>query len=136
MFSWIYKSFAYHSLYLKFNESRIITLLIFVDDVFLVGGDIDEINVITNLLDCTFRIKNLGNLTYFLIFKIARSSKGIHMCQCKYILDILKEVGMLGFAPITTLVNFSKHKITNTGEHLSNPTPFRCLGRLTYITHT
>jgi len=55
-------------------------LLIYVDDVILAGDDIDEINVITDLLNCTFRIKNIGNLTYFLGFEIARNNKDIHLC--------------------------------------------------------
>ena len=131
------QSFADHSLYLKFNKSCITALLIYVDDVILAGNDIDEINAITDLLNCTFRIKNVGNLTYFLGFEIARNNKGIHLCQRKYTIDILKEAGMLGSAPMPTPMNFSRHKSTNIGEPLVDPTPFRrLLGRLIYLTNT
>jgi len=134
MFSWI--QFVDHSLYLKFNESCITVLLIYVDDVILAGDDKDEINVVSDLLNSTFRIKILGNLTCFLGFEIARN-KGIHLCQRKYTLDNLKEAGMLRSAPMSTPMNFSKHKITNTGEPLADPTPFRrFLGHLIYLTHT
>ena len=51
------QSFVDHSLYLKFNNSHITALLIYVDDVILAGDDIVEINSITNLLDHTFKIK-------------------------------------------------------------------------------
>ena len=108
------QSFANHSLYLKFNNSHIIALLIYVDDVILARDDIAEINSITNLLYHTFKIKNLGNLTYFLGFEVARSSKGIQLCQRKYIIDILSEAGMLGSAPTSTPMNFSRHKNIST----------------------
>jgi len=109
------QSLADHSLNLKFNDSSIIVLLIYVDDVILAGNDMKEINDITNFLDCTFKIQNLGNLTYFLGFEVARSNKGINLCQRKYALDILKEAKMLGLAPISTPLKFSKHKATDTG---------------------
>jgi len=131
------QSFADHSLYLKFINSHIIALLIYVDDVILVGDDIAKINSITNLLDHAFKIKNMGNLTYFLGFEVARSSKGIQLCQQKYITDILNEAGMLGSAPISTPMNFSRHKNKEIGEILFDPAPFRRLiGRLIYLTHT
>jgi len=105
-------SFADNSLYLKFNDSYVRALLIYVDDVILTRNDINEINNITNLLDCTSKLKNLGNLKYFLSFEVARSSKGIYSCQRKYTLDILKEAGMLGSTPILTTMNISRHKTT------------------------
>jgi len=44
---------------------------------------------------------------------------------------------MLGSAPMPTPMNFSRHKSTNIGEPLADPTPFRrLLGRLIYLTHT
>jgi len=108
-----------------------------VADVILTRNNINEINNITDLLDCTFKIKNLGNLTYFLGFEVARSSKGIYLCQRKYTLDILKEVGMLGSTPISTPMNFSKHKTAEPREILADPAPFRrFLGGLIYLTHT
>jgi len=131
------QSFVDHSLYLKFNNSQITALLIYVDDVILVGDDIAEINSITNLLDHTFKIKNLGNLTYFLGFEVARSSKGIQLCQRKYTTDILSEARMLGSTPTSTPMNFSRHKNTEIRELLFDSAPFRRLiGRLIYLTHT
>ena len=51
----------------------------FVDDVVLASDDLHEINHITTLLDQTFKIKNLGDLTYFIGFEVARSQEGIHL---------------------------------------------------------
>ena len=68
-------------------------LLVYVDDVILCGNDLTETNSIKAALDSSFKIKDLGNLKFFLGFEIAHSSKGISMCQRKYILELLQDAG-------------------------------------------
>ena len=69
-----------HSLFLKFSTNTIIALLLYVDDVVLAGNDIHEISRIITLLDNTFKIKNLGDLKFFLGLEVARFISGIHLC--------------------------------------------------------
>nr|GEW85132.1 putative reverse transcriptase, RNA-dependent DNA polymerase [Tanacetum cinerariifolium] len=49
-----------------------------------------------------FEMKDLGNLKYFLGIEVLRSPKGIFICQKKYILDLLAEIGMINFKPADT----------------------------------
>jgi len=44
----------------------------------LAGNSIIEIENLTNLLNKTFKIKNLGDLTYFLGLEGARNQTGIY----------------------------------------------------------
>jgi len=128
---------ADHSLFTKTKHSSITALLIYVDDIILAGNDLAEINNITNELDISFKIKNLGNLTYFLGLEVARSSKGIHLCQRKYTLDLLQETGMLASAPMPTPMKFSRRNIIENGEPLTDTTAYRRLvGKLLYLTNT
>lgn len=69
----------------------LLRLFFYVDDIIVTGNSITEIQTITALLDQTFKIKDLGNLKFFLGLEIARTSKGIHLCQRKYAFDILSD---------------------------------------------
>nr|KYP55300.1 hypothetical protein KK1_001509 [Cajanus cajan] len=57
----------------------ITALLVYVDDIVLVGNNLLEIQRITKLLNDTFKIKDLGDLKYFLGLEIARNKYGIHI---------------------------------------------------------
>lgn len=43
----------------------------------------------------TFKIKDLTDLKYIFSVEVARSRKGIQICQHKYELDLLKEISTL-----------------------------------------
>jgi len=49
----------------------------YVDDLVFTGNDYEEINHITSLLDTRFKIKNLGDLTYFMDLGVARNNQGL-----------------------------------------------------------
>ncbi|XP_014506550.1 uncharacterized protein LOC106766331 [Vigna radiata var. radiata] len=91
-----------HSLFIKRTATGFTALLVYVDDNVLAGNSMEEINCIKELLHKKFRIKNLGELKYFLGLEVARSKKGIHLCQRKYALDILEETGTQGCKPSST----------------------------------
>lgn len=78
-----------HSLFTKKTTDSFTALLVYVDDVILTGTSVTEINSVKQFLDDRFKIKDLGCLKYFLGLEVSRSHKGIHLCQCKYALDIL-----------------------------------------------
>ena len=68
----------------------------YVDDIVLTGDDLEEIKKLKERLATEFEIKNLGALKFFLGIELARSKHGIFISQRKYVLDLLKETGMLG----------------------------------------
>jgi len=113
-------------------------LLIYVDDILITGNDPNAIIALKKFLHNQFRIKDLGDLKYFLVMEVSRSKKGIFISQRKYTLEILKDGGCLGAKP----VNFPMEqnvKLSNEGELLKDPSPYRRLvGRLIYliVTHS
>ncbi|XP_020216904.1 uncharacterized protein LOC109800534 [Cajanus cajan] len=130
-------SFADHSLFLKFTDSTSTALLVYVDDIVLAGNNLIEIQRITTLLDQAFRIKDLGDLTYFLGLEVARNNTGIHLSQRKYTLDILSDTGMLACCPSSTPMDYKTGLSADTGTPLTDPSSYRRLiGRLIYLTNT
>ena len=67
-------------------STSFIALLIYVDDVVPFGKNIQEINIVKDMLDSAFKIKDLGDLKFFLGFSI---------CQRKYALELLEDTKFL-----------------------------------------
>jgi len=55
-----------HCLFTLHSDSMFTALLVYVDDVILAGISMTEINRIKDTLDTKFKIKDLGQLKYFL----------------------------------------------------------------------
>jgi len=87
----LYFSSVDHSLFIKTHHHNITVILVCVDDLVLTGNNTEEIAHITTLLHHHLKIKNLGNLMFFLGLEVARNNNGIHLSQRKYTLDLLHE---------------------------------------------
>lgn len=126
-----------NSLFTKCTNSSFTYILVYVDDLILVGNNIMEITQIKEFLHNTFKIKDLGHLKYFLGLEIARSKDGIHLCQRKYALEILSDCGLLAAKSATTPMPKNTRLTKEQGTPLPDPEPFRRLiGKLIYLTTT
>jgi len=86
----------------QFATGTITTILVYVDDMILIGNDAHEIALVKSQLDHLFKIKDLGQLKFFLELKVARSRKGIFLNQRKYTLELLDAAGLIGCKPSNT----------------------------------
>lgn len=66
-----------------------------MDDIILIGDDNEKLERLKNRLVVNIEIKDLGALKYFFGIEFAWSKEGIFLNQCKYVLDLLDEIGML-----------------------------------------
>ena len=95
------------------------------------------INALKQFFNTHFKIKDLGDLKYFLGIEVSRSRKGISICQRKYALDIIKDGGALGARPVSFPMEQNSKISSDTGEILHDPAKYRRLvGRLIYLTIT
>jgi hypothetical protein len=95
----------------------------------------ESITKLKNALDAEFKLKDLGNLKYFLGLEVARSSKGTSLCQRKYALEVLSNSCMLGSKPIQTPMEKNLKLSESDGSLLDDPAICRRLvGRPLYLT--
>lgn len=78
-------------LFIKKIDSDFIAVLAYIDDVVLASNHMSWIKFIKCYLHDEFKIKNLGNLNFFLGIEVSRSPVSINLCQRKYTLDLLRD---------------------------------------------
>ncbi|XP_017189749.2 uncharacterized mitochondrial protein AtMg00810-like [Malus domestica] len=132
-----YQSHSDHTLFVKRRSGKVTTLIIYVDDIIITSDDTKEMMRLERNLAAKFEMKNLGDLKYFLGVEVARSSRGIFLSQRKYVLDLLKETGMLGCKPVDTPI-VEKHYlgIYPDQEPVDKGRYQRLVGRMIYLSHT
>ena len=89
-------------LFLQHAGSSFLALLVYVDDVLLVGTHETHILRARRFLHSTFTIKDLGYAKYFLGIEIARNPHGTYLNQHKYLFDVLYDAGLSKAKSITT----------------------------------
>ena len=71
-----------HTLFIKHNSSgKLTALIVYVDDIIVIGNDKGEIQRLKTCLSNEFEIKDLGILKYFLEIEVAGSKGGIFISQ-------------------------------------------------------
>ncbi|KAJ9561242.1 hypothetical protein OSB04_006402 [Centaurea solstitialis] len=100
--------------YTKFSGSIVTFLVLYVDDILLIGNDVPTLQSVQSWLSKCFRMKDLGEAVYILGIKIYRnrSKRLIGLSQSTYIDKILKKFRMdeskKGFIPMQHGIVLSK----------------------------
>ncbi|XP_047259823.1 uncharacterized mitochondrial protein AtMg00810-like [Capsicum annuum] len=124
---------------------EIVVILVYVDDLLVTGNNLTLINQARADLQHKFKMKDLGDLKFFLGIDIARSKEGIVLSQRKYALEIIPEAGLSGAKPPGTPLKVNQ-KLTSAeyDDHISygtidgdailkDPAAYqRLIGRLPY----
>ena len=112
-------------------------LLVYVDNVLVACSEKDEKDKFKDLLDQKFKLKDLGDLKYFIGLEVARLDKWITFFQRKYTLEILNDAGLLGYKPAKTPMEQNLRLNKFESEELKGPSSYkRLIGRLLYLTIT
>src|SRR4051812_14465334 len=85
-------------IYKKVSGSNVAFLILYVDDILLIGNDIDLLNSVKSYLNSKFSMKDLGEAAYILGIMIYRdrSRRLIGLSQSTYLDKILKKFKMEG----------------------------------------
>ncbi|XP_071688695.1 uncharacterized mitochondrial protein AtMg00810-like [Rutidosis leptorrhynchoides] len=136
------KSVNDYSLFVKFTSNACIYLLVYVDDIVITGSSLKDIQDCKTYLSTKFKIKDLGNLEYFLGIELVNNDSGVCLSQRKYILEVISEFGMLTNKPVATpmesgIVFANLHEHSRYDYLLDNISEYQKLvGKLIYIALT
>ena len=126
---------ADHSLYVRENESGIVVICIYVDDLIVGGDNVATIEHVKTLLKQEFDMKDLGELRYFLGIEIIHTEEGIWLSQRQYALDMLSKYGMADCKPISLPLDQNLKLQADEGQVLEDVTMYRkIVGSLIYLT--
>lgn len=91
------------SLFMKTDNTNIIILLLYGDNIILTGSSVTRIQLVVQEKSIVFDLKDLGKLTYFLCLQIEYKLNGdIFVNQSKYIKDLIYKAGMDYCKPANT----------------------------------
>jgi hypothetical protein len=125
------------SLFIYLQGSIQIYMLVYVDDILITGTHPQVIQSIIAQLQQEFPLKDLGPLSFFLGIQVTRDASGIHVCQTKYISELLHKTHMVDSKPSKTPCTFGSKLSRYDGETLTDPTTYRqVVGALQYCTLT
>ncbi|KAK8555331.1 hypothetical protein V6N12_009479 [Hibiscus sabdariffa] len=108
--------------YKKFSGSIVSFLILYVDDILIIGNDIPTLQSVKAWLSSCFSMKDLGEAAYILGVKIYgdRSRRLLGLSQSTYIDKVLKRFNMeaseKGFLPMTQSISLSKEMCPSTSQ--------------------
>ncbi|KAK8665472.1 hypothetical protein V6N13_005639 [Hibiscus sabdariffa] len=108
--------------YKKFSGSIVSFLILYVDDILIIGNDIPTLQSVKAWLSSCFSMKDLGEAAYILGVKIYRdrSRRLLGLSQSTYIDKVLKRFNMeaskKGFLPMTHGISLSKEMCPSTSQ--------------------
>lgn len=78
------------SLFIKVTSASTLYILIYVDDIIIIGSSSAHIDELINHLQSSFAIKDMSSLHYFIGIEVIHSYVGLFLSQRKYITDLLR----------------------------------------------
>lgn len=112
-------------------------ILVYVNDIIITGSSLAKVQALNTSLYNRFSLKDHGDLSYFFGIEVTRSSHGLHLCQRKYIIDLLLRYHMSDAKPVPTTMCSSLSLSISDGVTLDDATEYiTVVGSLnTYLSH-
>nr|XP_018625544.1 uncharacterized mitochondrial protein AtMg00810-like [Nicotiana tomentosiformis] len=130
-------SFNDYSLFVKGSPRSFTALAVYIDDIILTGNDANEISALKQFLHAQFKIKDLGQLRYFLGIEISYFPSGLLLNRKKFVSDLFSEYKYEDVSPVACPLELYEKLSADSGEVLDKPESFRSLvGKLLFLTHT
>ena len=127
----------YQSLFIQVNYEWSLFVLVYVDDILVIGSDQSALQSLIQKLNSLFALKDLGEVDYFLRIQVKMTQRGIHLCQKKYVTDLLYKTKMQ-YAKCVSAPIATRQKLTSYSSDLvENVQLYRnVVGALQYVAIT
>ena len=124
-------------LYTKSESAGLTFVIVWVDDIIVIGSNLNLVNQFKNSIKAKFKVKDHLQLKYFLGIEFQFTEGSVRMSQNEYCKSILERFSMTNCNPQDTpcVSNvFDELRSHINSPLLENPTPFRALvGSLLYL---
>ncbi|XP_019168239.1 PREDICTED: uncharacterized protein LOC109163960 [Ipomoea nil] len=111
-------------------------LLVYVDDIIMMGSDAVMVESLLRRLATAFKIRDLGTPGFFLGIETVAAGNSMILSQRRYMIDLLGRSGMSDCKPLTTPASVTQ-AVTPSYQPYENPTQYRrIVGALQYLTIT
>eukprot|EP00253_Pinus_taeda_P035427 PITA_35427 len=125
------------TLYIKENDSKILIVVLYVDDLIFSSNDASLIADFNAVMKSEFEITDLGFLRYFLGIEVDQSESGVFISQVKYIEAVLRRFNLqdIKAAVTPTVMGLKLTKEDNNKDF--DPKLYKSIvGSLMYLTAT
>ena len=119
--------------YVKNTQKGCVIVCLYVDDMLILGSNMDVIKSTKQMLSSKFDMKDLGVADVILGIKISRTQDGLVLSQSHYIEQVLEKFKAYNINPKRSPVDVNLHLAKNTGISISQLEYSRILGSLMYV---
>lgn len=124
-------------LYIYCKGSTTLYLLVYIDDIVIIGIDSQSLESIISKLQMPFTMKSLGSAYYFLDIKAYFDAGSLYLSQSKYVVDISQWASMLDAKPADTPIAPKVALSLHDGDPLADVTNYQSIvGPLQNVTIT
>jgi hypothetical protein len=88
------KSLSEFTLYLRKINDELLVVSLYMDDLLVIGSNMEQIDVFKREMKNVFEMTDLGKMTLFLGMEVQQKQNEIFICQQKYAKEILKKFNM------------------------------------------
>ena len=128
---------TYANLYVYQDSSLIALIILYVDDLIIIGSRSARIQLLIQQLHQEYSMTDLGLLHYFLGMEVWQLKEGIFLSQTKYCFDLLSKYNMDQCRSVTTPLDPNTKLTAEDSSQLINAHDYRQLvGSLIYLANT
>ena len=122
-----------HCVYKQGTDDGVVLVIIWVDDILIAASNETLMNQFKDTMKVTFRMKDLGKISYFLGIDFKQTDGKITMSQERYITKMIEKFGMSDCKPRSTPCECKPDDTNQFNNECVDPTKYReIVGSLIY----